>query len=475
MTFTRSTFLLFFLLVLAVYWLLRKPRAQNTWLLLVSLVFYAWFDWKNALVMLALAAADFVIARAIAPGSAGGQARRGWLFALSLLLNLGALALFRYLNLFNLMAQRLAGLLGGLGWQVQLPLLSLALPVGISFITFKKLSYILDVSRGRIQPCGDPVAYGLYVFFFPQVQAGPIDRAGSLLPQLQAPRRWQWGLAGGALPLLLLGLFKKIVIADSLIPLVNRIFALSHPSQVLVLSAALGFTLQVLADFSAYTDLSRALALLLGLHTPENFRQPYLAHSPTEFWNRWHITLSTWLRDYIFFPLRRRLLRPPYLSRPWLGLLLPPMAAMLASGIWHGAGWTYLLWGALHGLWIVAYQALGLGGVWRPGGFLRRSLAWLAAFAFIVFSWALFRSISLEWFLRLLFQAPFSRGLADWAVALGNFTTVAFYALPLWLKMLADRFSQRLAWLQPAWYAGAAALLVLYSGAPASDFIYFRF
>ncbi len=222
---------------------------------------------------------------------------------------------------------------------------------------------MIDVSKGTLQPRHSFIDFALYVSFFPQLVAGPIERPQKLLPQIESQRTWKAELFYNAWPLILMGLFKKLVIADSIGSITQRIFHVDEPTTLLAIAGALGFTVQILADFSAYTDLSRGVAYLLGFQTSENFNSPYLSLTPTDFWNRWHMTLSFWLRDYIFFPTRRYLLGKQKRVPAWLIQSLPPMVTMLISGIWHGAGWTYLLWGGMYGLLIVVYQSIGMGAI----------------------------------------------------------------------------------------------------------------
>jgi D-alanyl-lipoteichoic acid acyltransferase DltB (MBOAT superfamily) len=236
----------------------------------------------------------------------------------------------------------------------------------------------------------------------------------------------------------------------------------------------LGFTLQILADFSGYTDIARGAARLLGFETSENFRLPYLSLTPTEFWNRWHITLSTWLRDYVFFPVRRALMRSRIRLPQWLVLSIPPIATMFVSGLWHGAGRTFVVWGLYYGVLISVYQLLGIRGDWRPKQPILWGLAWLVMFFFIAFGWGLFRAPSLEWLGNILFDAPFIRARSDMIVALITLSMVAVYSIPLILKVVLDRFSHD-SWFHSAYYALATTLIIVFLNSSSPDFIYFQF
>jgi D-alanyl-lipoteichoic acid acyltransferase DltB (MBOAT superfamily) len=465
MTFTSLTFFVFFALVFILYWLLKERERQNLFLLLVSYVFYFWFDLLFGLLLIASSAADFVLAR----GMAGRPERRKTFLWLSLALNLGGLVLLRHFGFF---AGSLQVLLNFLGLNINPQILA---PLGISFFTLKKLSYCIDVYKGTEKPADHFVDYALFVAFFPQIQAGPIDRARSLLAQIRRPRSWKADWFNTAWPLLVSGLFKKIVIASGIGFYVNRIFVLDQPGSILLVwAASLAYAVQILADFSAYTDLSRGFALLLGFETPENFKRPYASLTPTEFWNRWHITLSYWLRDYIFFPLRRILLRAGSSAAP-LAAILPPLAAMLVSGLWHGAGWTFLLWGAMHGLWIVIYQLLGLGGAWQPQRLWTRAAAWLAVMAFLTASWAVFRAPSLGWLWEVLTRSPLIGSQDHLVITLITLSAAGFYSL-LWNShLLLEKFQERIPILQPLFYAAAVLLTIIYTNPGLNDFIYFRF
>lgn len=468
MSFTSFDFLLFFLIVIIFYWTIRKKRWQNAWLLMASYIFYGWVHPWYALMLGASTLLDYFVLRGM---SARPDRKRGLIW-LSLAFNLGTLAFFKYYSFFG---PAFINSLDRRGLNVDPMLVNVLLPIGLSFYTLKKIGYILDVSRGVLKPAHDLLSFGLFVSFFPQITAGPIDRAQKLLAQIDSPRVWKAGNFHDAWPLLVMGFFKKIVVADTIRTVVERVFNLSEPNLVLVLPATLGFTLQILADFSAYTDLSRGFALLLGFKTSENFKSPYLSLSPAEFWNRWHITLSTWLRDYIFFPLRRSLMRSRRPIPVWIIQFLPPMATMLVSGIWHGAGWTFLIWGAMYGLLIVVYQALGLHGEWRPAGVIRRFLAWLIMFVFIAFGWLLFRAPSLTWVIRVLVSNPFVSTIEERAVGLVVLSATMLYTAPMMIKLLIDRHFPKDSYVHAIYHAVATLMIIIYVNSSPPDFIYFQF
>jgi alginate O-acetyltransferase complex protein AlgI len=467
MSFTSLTFVGFFLIVLVLYWLVHQKTWQNIVLLVASYIFYSWLNpWYGILLGLSTTA-DFFIALGISHTKK--NSRR--LFTLSVLLNLGVLAFFKYYNFFS---TALGAQLAQIGLQSDFFLIKIALPVGLSFYTLKKLAYILDVSRGTFTPVKNFVDFALYVSFFPQIAAGPIDRAQKLVPQIQLARIWQKEYFSSAWPLLLMGFFKKLVVADTIKSIVDRTFIVQEPSKFLVLLATLGFALQILADFSAYTDIARGIAWCFGIDTSQNFNQPYLSLTPSEFWNRWHITLSDFLRDYIFFPLRRTMLRKRTLPG-WMVQSIPPLITMFASGLWHGAGLTFVLWGVYYGVLIVIYQSNGIHGDWKPAGKVKLFMAWLVMFSLIVFGWLSFRAPSLEWLGRELFQAPWLASPQDITIGLIIISMLIVYASPLFVKLFLDRYTKPDSWWQAAYFALITIAIIIYTNSSNSDFIYFQF
>jgi D-alanyl-lipoteichoic acid acyltransferase DltB (MBOAT superfamily) len=469
MTFTEYDFLIFFLVFFSAYWLIKRKSWQNLLLLAASYIFYGWVHPWYALMLGLSTLVDY----ALALGIARNRARTKWYMALSLLFNLGVLCFFKYYNFFN---EGLFQWLTSLGIQADVFIVRSLLPAGLSFYTLKKLAYMFDVSRGTLEPSRDLVGFGLFAAFFPQINAGPIDRAQKLLPQIQSERTWKADYFYNAWPLIVMGFFKKVVIADTIANYaVIPIFNLQHPTPLMLGSAALAFTVQILADFSAYTDLSRGVALLFGFETSENFNAPYQSLTPTEFWNRWHITLSTWLRDYIFFPLRRTLLRSKVQLPAWLVDALPPLVTMLVSGIWHGVGWTYVLWGGFYGVLIVLYQALGLGGSWKPSNWLTRAFAWLVMFSMIVVSFAVFRASSLQWLTGILTSGLTVGSPEQRMAAIFSLSIAIIYSLPLLLKWQMERKLPKDSFLHEVYFVAATILMLIYINSTATDFVYFQF
>jgi len=468
MSFTSLAFWIFCAIVLATYWLMREQRLQNILLLAASYLFYAWVTPQLGFLLGISTLIDFFLAR----GMSIKPARTRLFMALSLLFNLSLLVFFKYYNFFS---NELAGLANSVGIPSDIFLTRVILPVGLSFYTLKKLAYMLDVVRGTLKPTHSLIDFALYVSFFPQLVAGPIERPQKFLPQIESLRTWAPEYFYEAWPIIVMGLFKKIVIADSIKVIADQIFSLTEPSIFLLLMGSLAFTLQILADFSGYTDVSRGVALLLGFRTSENFDLPYASLTPTDFWNRWHITLSNWLRDYVFFPLGRSLKKSRFKLPAWLILSIPPIATMFISGVWHGAGWTYVVWGLYYGVLIAAYQLAGIGGNWQPKSFLTRGLSWLLMFFFITFGWAIFRAPSLSWLGNVLFNAPWLNSRSDLIVGLIALSMVCVYSAPLLIRVALNKFPAAEEWLNPIYYAVATVCIIVFINYSPPDFIYFQF
>lgn len=346
MLFTEFRFLPFFALVFALHWALRGERARKTWLLACSYAFYAAWDWRFLSLIWISTAIDYAAALGIAARRAAGRPVRPWL-ATSVVANLGLLAVFKYFGFF---VESGVELLGWLGIPASAPSLQVVLPVGISFYTFQTMSYTLDVHRGRLAPTRSVLDLALFVAFFPQLVAGPIVRAADFLPQLRAPRRFAEVEVRAAVLLFLAGYVKKACISDNLAPAIDAYFA--TPAAFDAASAwlaTLGYAAQIYCDFSGYSDMAIACASLLGYSLALNFDFPYFAANIRDFWRRWHISLSTWLRDYLYIPLGggrgSRLFQYRNL-----------MLTMLLGGLWHGAAWTFVVWGGLHGAALVIHR-----------------------------------------------------------------------------------------------------------------------
>jgi alginate O-acetyltransferase complex protein AlgI len=385
--FNSFAFFVFLGLLLPLYYRLRSVRAQNLLLVVSSYFFYGWWDWRFCGLLLLSTVVDFHAARAIASSNQPVTKKR-WL-RLSLACNLGVLAFFKYFNFF---VDSFRSLLEMFGLAPDWVSLTIILPMGISFYTFQTLAYTIDVYRGA-KPTEDFVVFSLYVAYFPQLVAGPIERAAHLLPQLSSPRKVNRQLVSQGWLLILTGLFRKTALADPAGTWANRCF--SSPSDYNWLGLVAGlclFSIQIYCDFAGYSEIARGTSKLLGVDLMVNFRQPYFSRSITEFWRRWHISLSTWLRDYVYIPLGgNRSGR----FRTYANL----MTTMLLGGLWHGANWTFVLWGALHGVYLAIHKFwLEERGESKKltSSFPVQLLKMVATFCLVAVAWVFFRADSLQ-------------------------------------------------------------------------------
>jgi D-alanyl-lipoteichoic acid acyltransferase DltB (MBOAT superfamily) len=472
LSFVQVEFLLFFAALWGACWAMPGRSAQNLALLVGSLVAYGWVHpwWSALLLVSALLDYSFGLLLVRAPGQ-----RRLWM-ALSLMGNLGLLLWFKYLGFF---VDNAVSALTALGLEAHRPTLSVLLPAGISFYTFQTLSYTLDVYRGQLKPRTSLLDYLLFVSFFPQLVAGPIERASRLLPQFERCRRFnlQDQLAG--LRLILWGAFQKLVIADTLAPYVDGIFALERPGPALVWAGTAAFCLQLFADFSGYTDLARGTARCLGVDLSPNFREPYLAASPQEFWQRWHISLSTWIRDYLLLPL---LGDPDRVSPLRFGLAVT--ATMAIMGLWHGAGWNFLAFGLLQaaamGLWAVGRRAVPDGWASLPEARLLGAFFYFCTVGLL--SGLLFREHDLSRVARQLTEIPWQASASEGAVVLYLLVLCAVLQAPIALRHALVHHLPA-AWAASRWRWPAETTLwslqlvcCLLAQRPAQeDFLYFQF
>jgi len=382
MLFPTLTFGLFFLFVYTASWLL---KGSNEWrkifLLVMSWIFYGWWDTRFVLLLIASGVLNWGIARLIVDADAKPRLRKA-LLALGIAANLIILGFFKYYGFFMVQVEAVLHLLG---WQRDLAIMQVVLPVGISFFTFQGMSYVIDIYRRQTAPA-TLLDMTLLMSFFPHLVAGPIVRASHLIPQFERVPEMNRGMAAMGISLIVWGLFKKAVIASELATgMVDTVFF--DPSaygSVDLLAAAYGYAVQIYCDFSAYSDMAIGIAALLGYRFPHNFNQPYRASSLQDFWRRWHISLSSWLRDYLYISLggsRHGLTR----------LCLSLMATMLLGGLWHGASWNFVIWGAIHGSVLVAER---LWREYRPKGWkpLPVWLGILLTFHIVLLGWIFFRA-----------------------------------------------------------------------------------
>lgn len=457
----NSTLYLVFLPLVAVLFHASSPRARRWLLLAASYAFYWVWSIPFSLLLLFSTIVDHAAALVI-----DGTRRRGIRRAalgVSLLANLGVLATFKYADFF---AESIESLTGQRPW----PILGLVLPLGISFYTFQTMSYTIDVYRGHMRARRSLMDVALYVSFFPQLVAGPIIRADTLVPQLRVADAVDWILIRGGIGMILWGMLKKVYFADAMAPVVNEAF--SNPAAVSGLSllmATYAFAVQIYCDFSGYSDIAIGSALVLGVRLPENFRSPYLSCSIREFWRRWHISLSTWLRDYLYIPLGGGRKGIP---RTYANLMI----TMLLGGLWHGAGWNWVVWGGLQGGLMIAERLIGVSED-RPTGIVRTAIRWTITFHLVCLSWIFFRSADLGQAVEVITRI----GTMEEGLRISVITPVVALAALL----LAEIARIRSAWIgrfetsaDLTFWACLLAIPVLaltFAAAPSSEFIYFQF
>jgi alginate O-acetyltransferase complex protein AlgI len=378
MLFPTAKFLAFFAVTFAVYWLLGRHRWRLVWLTAASAFFYACWRWEFLFLIAASTSVDYLVALKI-PKLPRSSVTRKWLVALSISVNLGILGYFKYAAF---LLDTATDVTHWLGWSVPIPQVKAFLPLGISFYTFEAISYVVDVYRGRTKPVRNPLDYALYILFFPHLVAGPIVRPYEFLPQLERPKRFGWPRFQAGVQLFLIGLLKKIVIADQVALVIDPVFKTPGEFNSAALwLAVLGYAVQIYCDFSGYTDMALGLAHTLGFKLPNNFNAPYLASSPADFWRRWHISLSRWLRDYLYIPLGGNRKGP---VRTMVNLFV----TMLLGGLWHGANWTFVVWGAYHGT-LLAIQRI-IPKSWAHPAL--RPATTLMTFLLVCVGWVLFRA-----------------------------------------------------------------------------------
>jgi len=473
MVFNSLHFIWFFVVIYVAYRLV-PHRAQNWLLLAASYYFYAAWDWRFLGLLLASTIVDYTCGLAIAGASA--PRRRRALLCLSIGFNLTLLGFFKYFNFF---ADNLHVLFGALGWNVDFVTLRVLLPIGISFYTFATMSYVIDVYRREIPPTHHLLDFAVFVAYFPHLVAGPILRASRLLPQIQAPRRITSNQLREGAWLILWGYFQKVFVADNLAALANSVFdPTATPTGVNVLLGVYAFAFQIYGDFAGYSNIARGTSKLMGIELVENFRFPYFVGSPQAFWRHWHISLSTWLRDYLYIPLggsrgsewqtRRNLL-----------------ITMALGGLWHGAAWTFVLWGVYHGVLLVAYRAIERAAVLRsllkgPVA-IGRIVAWAVMFHITCYGWLIFRSRSAHQIGVLTRAVTFDFAPSSIDVP-GLLAPLLMYTTPLLLVHACEAwFDDGL--IVPKFplgvrysvYAATLYLTVLFGNFGGADFIYFQF
>jgi D-alanyl-lipoteichoic acid acyltransferase DltB (MBOAT superfamily) len=474
-------FVAFFLITLAAYWLVPR-RAQNVLLLVASYVFYGWVHPWWPVLLFATTFVDYWAARGMA--AAPGR-RKLWLW-LSIVSNLGLLGFYKYFEFF---VENVAAAGEAIGWPVPQVALRVILPAGISFYTFQSMSYTIDVYRGHAPARSRFVDVAAFVSFFPHLVAGPIMRATNLLPQFERDRTFDPAAARDATLLIVWGLFKKLVVADNVGIIANKVFALESPEFFVLWAGVFAFAVQIYADFSAYTDIARGVAKWYGFDLIRNFERPYLATGPADFWRRWNISLSTWFRDYVYIPLGG--------SREGRWREAGNITiTFLVSGLWHGASWNYVLWGAYHGVLLLLGRLFTRGARLKtqdPGPKTQalRVLRIIGMFVLTCVGWLIFRETEIAQLGRHFQLSPWESTPLGRSAGLYLFLLVALYSIPLWihdvwaelkgpdLSQAIDRPEQSVRWPRVATQAALCGMLVAaivtLRSQTALDFIYFAF
>ncbi len=391
MYFNSIDFLAFVSVFFFLYWFVFNKRlaAQNTFITIASYFFYGWWDWRFLILIFISSSIDFFIGKALVSSK---QKNRKLLLAISLISNLGLLFFFKYFNFF---IESFVTAFSFIGFKANTESLEIILPVGISFYTFQTLSYTIDIYRNKLKPVIDPIHFFAFVSFFPQLVAGPIERASAFLPQFSVKRSFQYDKAVDGLRQFLWGLFKKVVIADNAASILNPIFEnhATASSSELILASFL-FSIQIYCDFSGYSDMAIGISRLFGFNLKQNFRFPYFSKNISEFWRRWHISLSTWFRDYLYIPL----------GGSQTKTIRNLTIVFLISALWHGANWTFIFWGVLHVIYFIASFFLKKSKNLAPIQFPKSKLlahltnivGVLITFLLVTFAWIFFRSETVQ-------------------------------------------------------------------------------
>ncbi len=473
MVFNSLHFVWFFVVVYTLYRVL--PHGAQNWLLLVaSYYFYAAWDWRFLGLLIASTLVDYSCGRAL--GGTRSPATRRALLCASLGFNLTLLGFFKYFNFF---ADSLHGVFGALGWQLDFVTVRVLLPVGISFYTFVTMSYVIDVYRREIEPTRDLLDFAVFVAYFPHLVAGPILRASRLLPQISSPRRVSREQIRDGLWLIAWGFFQKIFVADNLAGLVNQVFdPAAHPTGINVLLGTYAFAFQIYGDFAGYSNVARGTSKLMGIELVENFRFPYLVRSPQEFWRHWHISLSTWLRDYLYIPLGGNRGSAAQTNR---NLLI----TMALGGLWHGAAWTFVLWGVYHGLLLIGFRAAdrirAVHGWLTGSSATARVTSWAVMFHLTCFGWLIFRARSAGQLAAMAGRLAGSFSLSSVNFE-GLLVPLAMYVTPLLIVHGCEALYDDLlvvprlpAGVRYSVYAATFYLTMLFGNFGGAEFIYFQF
>ncbi len=482
MFFNSIDFAIFLPVAFAIYWLLnRNMKLQNAFIVLASYIFYGWWDWRFLSLIFISTVIDYSIGRQLSKEERPQQ--RKYLLYTSVLVNLGFLGFFKYYNFF---VENFVSAFSFFGADIPSNTLNIILPVGISFYTFQTLSYTIDVYRKKLEPTTDFVSFMAYVSFFPQLVAGPIERATRLLPQFHQPRRFEYNQAMDGLAQIVWGLFKKIVIADNCARYADMIFDnYTSESPVMLLLGAIFFTFQIYGDFSGYSDIAIGTARIFGFDLMKNFAFPYFSRDIAEFWRRWHISLSTWFRDYLYIPLGGSR------GNQWMQIR-NVFIIFIVSGFWHGANWTFIIWGALNAIYFLPLlllkrnrnhlEIVAKGKYWPS---LREMGGMGITFILTVLAWIFFRSETVKqatdmisgifsFALYTVPQHPEMEGMCYVLVYILVFQVIE------WLGRESDFAIQRINSIRPVFlsflcYYIIIMTIILLSSSYEVAFIYFQF
>jgi len=478
MLFNSLDFAIFLPIVFILYWFVtqRNLRLQNGLVVLASYVFYGWWDWRFLSLLLFSSMVDYLAGLAMMKEQR--QQKRKWFLVLSIVCNLGLLGFFKYYNFF---IESFTEAFSFLGRPLHAGTLYIILPVGISFYTFQSLSYGIDVYRRKLEPTRDPIAFMAFVSFFPQLVAGPIERATHLLPQFQQPRTFDYSKAVDGMRQILWGLFKKMVIADNCGQFADQIFSQSGSySGSTLLLGSFFFAMQIYGDFSGYSDMAVGISRLFGFDLMQNFSFPYFSKNIAEFWRSWHISLSSWFRDYLYIPLggnkkgKSKTIRNTFIT-------------FLVSGLWHGAHFKYLAWGGLHALYMLPHLLKNktdkketplVQGKFLPGW--KEGFSILLTFTIVVLAWIFFRANSLS-HADQIYSEIFSASIFTWPEVLPKkiMLLLVFFLLMEWLGRhsfyaIEKTGSNKSPWIRWALYY-LILLLIFFEGGREQPFIYFQF
>ena len=472
MLFNSLPFAVFLPIVFTVYWALRNSlRSQNLMLLVASYIFYGWWDARFLSLIVASTVVDYLLGQYLAVAT--NALKRKLLLTASMIFNLGLLGVFKYYNFFM---ENFMEIANSVGLYTNPILLKIALPVGISFYTFQTMSYTIDIYRKQLEPTKDFIAFAAFVGYFPQLVAGPIERASNLLPQMSKRRYFDYQKAVYGMRQTLWGFFKKVVIADAVAPIVDQAFGDPNGfSAIALITGALLFSIQIYCDFSGYSDIAIGISKLFGIDLMQNFRTPYFSRDIAEFWRRWHISLSTWFRDYLYIPLGG--------SRGSTALKVRnTFAIFIVSGFWHGANWTFIIWGLINALLFLPLLLAKRNRSNLNDPEISDLHRILLTFSITTIAWIFFRADSLSHAIDYLQNITIWNSGKSLSIKPTLVVYIALLFFGDWigrkhdfaLNTLSEGILSKSPWLRLTLYLSLAYLILLYIGGQ-QNFIYFQF